>query len=150
MAEPSEKLSHPVFGTVEWLPRYSHWFAQLELPGGTALDVVIEPYDEDRHAFLKPAADLFGWAVANERRLFREAIQSYLLELYNEGWRQDDDPVLSADEFAGQLEWQFLEISDSEVVPVDFGYDAGDLFGGHTVTVELDKELKYRGAHLIG
>jgi hypothetical protein len=150
MAEVSETLTHPVFGSLGWLPKYSHWFTQYQLHSGHRLDVIVEPHNPDRIAFLKPAADLFRWGLANERSLFQEAAQTYLLELYNDGWRQEDDPLLSADDFSAQLEWELLKVSESEIVPVEFGYDAGDLFGGHGVFVETDASLRFRGAHLVG
>ena len=150
MAEASEHLTHPVLGTLGWLPKYSHWFAQPTLPSGARLDLVVSPGDGDRFAFLPRAAELYRWALVNERAILATAVSSYLLELYNECWRQDDLPVLGSAGFTAALEWQFLEVSASEIVPVDFGYDPGDLFGGHTVTVEVGPDLRYRGAHLIG
>jgi hypothetical protein len=151
MAKGTESVSHPVLGDLVWLPDSPEWFAQLRLPGGAALDLAIEPGGEGRHAFLEPAADLFAWAVANERRVLREAIREELLGLYNdEGWRQDDDPQLTAGELEGRLEWQSLELSGSDVAPVRFGYDAGELFGGHPVFVELGADLKYRDLSLGG
>ena len=146
----SDRDSHPVFGQLEWQAEFSWWFTQYELPDGRAIDVTIDPGDGDRVHFLKRAADLFLWALANERRLLREAIGAYLLELFNESWRQADESPFDADGFEAELDWQALTISDSEVVPVEYGYDAGDWFGGHTVSVELDAALNFRGAHLQG
>ncbi len=91
--------------------------------------------------------------LANERRIFQDAVQTKLLELYNDGWRQEDEPVLSEEEFSAQLEWQLLKINASDVVPIEFWYDPGELyesFGGHVVSVEVDAELQFRGANLIG
>jgi hypothetical protein len=150
MAEVSETLKHPIFGSLGWLPKDSQWFTRYTLPSGRQLDVFVKPQKGDRHAFLKLAADLFCWAIENERSLFQQAMQTYLLELYNDGWRQEDDPLLSADDFSAQLEWQFLEVSDSEIVPITFGYDPGDLFGGHVVFVKVDASLRFRGAQLVG
>lgn len=150
MAETSEYRTHPVLGALAWLPKHSHWFAQHRLASGGMLDVIVSPRREDRHEFLPQAAELFRWAMGNERRLFWEALRAYLLELYNDGWRQDDEPVLLEDEFAAQLEWQLLEIKASDIVPVEFWYDAGDLFGGHGVVIQVGAELQYRSANLVG
>ena len=73
VAEASEHLTHPVLGTLAWLPKYSHWFTQLPLPGGGRLDVIVDPGDADRFGFLPRAAELFEWAMGNERRLLRQA-----------------------------------------------------------------------------
>ena len=153
MADASETLAHPVFGRLEWRPKESEWFTQYRLPSGVQLNIHIQPYQRDRHAFIESAAELFRWALANERRMFQEAVQTTLLELYNDGWRQEDEPVLSAEEFAAQLEWQLLRIKASDIVPVELWYDPGALyesFGGHVVSVEVGAGLQFRGAHLIG
>jgi hypothetical protein len=150
MAKASAHLTHPILGRLGWLPQYSHWFAQPTLPSGVHLDLVVDPFGSDRNAFLPRAAELFQWAVANERTIFATAVNAYLLELYNECWQQDDLPVLDSAGFTANLKWEFLKVSASEVVPVAYGYNPGDLFGGHTVTVEVDAALQYRGAHLIG
>jgi hypothetical protein len=153
MADVSESLVHPVFGRLEWLPKQSEWFTQYRLPSSIQLDVHVHPYRRDRHAFVESAAELFRWALANERRIFQQAVQTRLLALYNDGWRQDGELVLSAEEFSAQLEWKLLKIEASDIVPVEFWYDPGELyesFGGHVVSVEVDAELRFREAHLIG
>jgi hypothetical protein len=149
MAEPSEYVTHPVLGALGWLPEFSHWFAQRPLPSGGQLDVVVVP-DDDRYGFLPRAAGLFRWALANERRVLAEAMQAGLLELYNDTWREADEPRLSAKELAARLDWQLLKLKDCDVVPVEFHYDAGDLFVGHGVAVGLGAELQFRGIDLRG
>ena len=150
MAGDSETLTHPVFGVLKWDPKHSYWFTQRELPGGGRLDVQVSPHKGDLDGFLKRAADLFLWALKNERRVLREAIQAYLLDLYNDGWRQEEDPVLTAEEFEGELTWEGLDISESEIVLVEFWYSDGgrDLFGGHVIVIEMDDQLRRRSAHL--
>jgi hypothetical protein len=34
MVEASERLTHPVLGTLGWLPEYGHWYTPLWLPSG--------------------------------------------------------------------------------------------------------------------
>jgi hypothetical protein len=61
--------------------------------------------------------------------------------------------MLSADEFAAQLEWQLLRVTANSTVPVEFWYDPGELyesFGGHVVSVQVGAGLEFRGAHLVG
>src|SRR4051812_2084794 len=107
----TERLAHPVFGELEWRPQESEWFTQYRLPSGIQLDVHVQPYSSDRYTFVEPAAQLFRWAPGNERTVLSEAITVYLLSLYNDGWRQEGEPVLSAAEFAAQMEWQLLRIT---------------------------------------
>ena len=150
MAEPSEYLNHPVLGNLGWLPEYSHWFTQLRLPSGEWLDVIVDPGNTDQFEFLPRAAELFQWAMANERRMLADAIRAELLELYNHTWRQSDDPILSGEELTSRLDWQLLSVSENDIVPVEFSYGAGELFGYHGVTVEVDAELKFRDIDLRG
>ena len=150
MAEISEHLTHSVLGTLGWLPEFSHWFTQLTLPTGGQLDVIVDPGNGDRFEFLPRAAELFQWAMANERRVLAEAMQAELLEMYNETWRQGDEPELSAAGLSARLEWQLLTVSASDFVPVEFSYDAGELFGHHGVAVEVDESLAFRDIDLRG
>ena len=150
MAEASEHLDHPVLGPLGWLPEFSHWFTRVPLPDGRQLDVIVDPGDGDRHEFLPRAAELYRWAVANERRVLARAVRTELLELYNDTWRRNDQPELSARELTARLTWQLLSVSGSDVVPVEFSYAAGDLFGGHGVTIEVDDELQFSDIDLRG
>lgn len=150
MAEASEYLTHPVLGTLGWLPEFSHWFAQLPLPSGEQMDLIVDPGDGDRHEFLPRAAELFQWAMANERQVLANAMSAELLELYNDTWRQGDEPELSADVLAERLVWQSLTVSASDIVSVEFSYDAGELFGHHGITVEVDESLGFRDIELRG
>ncbi len=101
MAEASDVVWHPEFGQLSWLARYTHWFTQIRLPGDGRLDVIVDPGDGDRHAFIEPASKLFRWALENERRILRDALQAELLGLYNETWRRTDEAELTEDELAG-------------------------------------------------
>jgi hypothetical protein len=138
---------HPVFGSLTWDDRRKQWSTQYRLQSGEQLDVVVDPGDEDRVAFLDQAAPYFTWALENERRILHEAITSHLLDLYNNGWREEEDPVLSAEEFTACLHWDLLKIGT--IVPVEFGYDPAEMFGGHGIMVKVDAQLQYRGASLI-
>jgi hypothetical protein len=149
VSQVSETLSHLILGALEWIPARSHWSTEYQLPSGGRLDVFVEPWPFDRYAFVEWGAELFRWALDNERRLLREALRSYVLELYYDGWRQDDEPALSEDEFAARLEWQLLKVKGSDIVLVEFWYDAEWLFGGHAVVVEVGTGLQYRGSHSV-
>lgn len=150
MSQATEFLSHPVLGDLTWQPEYDHWSGERELASGQVLDLIIEPGEQDRRAFIPRAAELFSWALANERKVFADALQAELLELYNSEWREDEAPLLSAAEFSERLEWQLVCVSASDLVPVEFMYEAGELFGGHGVSIEVDSDLNYRDCDLPG
>lgn len=148
MAEASEHLTHPVLGKLGWLPEFSHWFTQLPLPFGRWLDVIVDPGDGDRHEFIEPAVGLLLRALKAEPRIRRQAIRAELLDLYNDTWRQADAAVLSADELVSRLKLALVDVGT--VVPVTLHYEARELFGGHSIAVELDERLRFDGLDLQG
>ena len=150
MAKATEYVAHPVLGTLHWLPEFSHWYVQLAFAPSGQLDLIVDPGDGDRHEFLSRAAELFQWAMVNERRVLADAMQARLLELYNNSWRQDGEPEMSSDALTAQLDWQLLTVSACNLVPVEYSYDAGELFGYHGVTIEVDAELQFRDIDLRG
>ncbi len=150
MEDAAETYTQPALAALEWQPKYEWWFQQRTLPSGEPLDVIINPSDADRHAFLSRAAELLEWALHNERAVLADAVRAELLTLYNDVWRNEEEPVLSADELIGRLEWQLLKISGFESVPIELSYYAGDMFGGHDPTVQLDGALRFRSIDLRG
>jgi hypothetical protein len=150
MAEDAEQREHPVFGVLLWEPQYAFWSAKVPRPGGGQLDVIIEPDEEDRVAFLKEAAKLFEWAMKNEQRMLARAMKEELVELYNGTWRRNDQPELTATELTQRLDWQLLTISGNGIVPVEYCYAAGNLFGDHAVAVEIDDTRAFSGTDLRG
>jgi hypothetical protein len=150
MAKTPDTLTHPILGVLTWESPQWWWFTRYELSDGGALDVMIDPARRDRRAFLKRAADLFLWALVNERRVRREAVEAELLELCNDPGVREEEPAMSAEELEAALNWRGLTISEGEDVLVDFGYDPSELFGAHRVHVELDDGLKFLGVDLRG
>ena len=148
MAKSHDSITNPVFGNLRWEPQYSWWFTQVSRPSGELLDVIVEPGDGDRVAFLKQAARLYPRVMKAERRILREAIREELLELYNDVWRQGDEPRLTAHELMDRLQLSLVNLGT--VVPVTLSYEAGELFGGHGVAVEVDDELRFEDIDLRG
>jgi hypothetical protein len=149
MPQSTETLVNPVFGKLEWLDQYSHWYGEFRLSSGDVVGLFVEPVN-NRHTFIQPAEALFRWAVENERVVLFNAIRAELLELYNDTWRRESDRVLTAEELAVQLDWQLLALIESDIVPIEFSYGAGEMFGNHGVTVEVDADLRFRGIDLRG
>lgn len=150
---PLDTITHPVFGRLRWEAQYGYWFAQVRDASG-GFDVIVEPGGADRVAFLDAAADLYARALRAERQLLRTAVDCYLLELYNDGWRDSagvDEFDLTAEEFAARLRLDGVTIDLNSRFAIRLGYDAGyDMFGGHLVEVCLDRNLKYVRSSLLG
>lgn len=154
-AKRPETITHPVFGKLRWEAARSVWFTQVRDTSWT-IDVFVDPGDSDRLACLDRAADLYARAIRAERQLLRTAIDEYLLELFNDNWRLADGQEemnqveLTAEEFAARLRFEFIQVSLDSRFAVELGYAAGDMFGGHTVFVQLDRSLRYLKATLVG
>ena len=145
-----EVLNHTALGLLRWEQEYEWWSTSLLLPSEMWLDVIVDPADQDRFEFLPRAAELFRWALENERQILAEAIRSELLELFNDVWRRNEEPALTGEDLTARMEWTLLSVSGIENVPVEFGYHAGDLFGGHGVVVVVDRELRFADVDLRG
>lgn len=150
---PPETITHPVFGRLRWEAQYGHWYAQVRDAGG-GFDVTVEPGNGDRLACLDASADLYSRALRAERQLLRTAVDCYLLELYNDGWRESagvDEVDLTAEEFMARLRLDGVTIDLNSRFAVRLDYDPGDdMFGGHLVEVCLDRNLKYIRSSLLG
>lgn len=150
---PPETITHPVFGQLRWEAQYGYWFAQVRDASG-GFDVIVEPVAGDRLARLDAAADLYSRALRAERQLLRTAVDRYLLELYNDGWRESagvDESDLTAEAFMDRLHLDGVTIDPNSRFAVRLGYVPGDdMFGGHLVEVCLDRNLKYIRASLVG
>lgn len=110
----------------------------------------MQPDEEDRAAYLDRAADLYVRAMRAERQQIRTAVKEELLERHNETWRRSDEPELTADEFMSQLTFTFIDIRPDRECAVVLSYNAGDLFGRHSVDVERDRELRFIDVDLVG
>src|ERR1043166_7020768 len=142
-----ESLTHPVFGKLEWENTNQWWFTQIRQESGEWFDVIVDPGDDDPSEFVERASQLYRRAVNAERGLLQEAIKEKLLDLC-EMWRKDDEHKLTAEELLDQLQLTFVRIDT--VIPITLSYDLGDVFGGHSVDVEVDRQLQFVGVNLVG
>jgi hypothetical protein len=143
----AESLKHTVFGELRWEAESSWWFTQMRLPSGDWLDVIVDPGDEDPSAFVERAATLFRRAMDAGRRILHDAFRTKVFDL-RDAWRQNDEPALTAEELAEQLELTFVRIDT--IAPVVPSYWPGDMFGGHCVDVTVDEGLRMTGVGLVG
>jgi hypothetical protein len=138
--------TNPVFGELRWEKEYGWWSAKVRLPSAERLDVIVNPGDDDRFAVIESAAKLYRRAIKAERRILRDAVSEELLELYNETWRQGNQPKLTAKELMSQLKFSLIDIDT--VVPITLSYEAAGLFGGHSVAILVDEDLQFQDIDL--
>lgn len=136
-----------VLGALQ-LDRRVNWFSG-EVPwGSNTVQVNLHPEgDGELRTALRVAHELWsnqgGWTIQ-----VREFAATHLLALKNDSWRDDDEPALTAAEFAEKL--------DLEAVTVDadggfeFWCSDGDLFSGHSVLVHGTLDGGLQGAEIAG
>lgn len=75
---------------------------------------------------------------------------SKLLTLKNETWldEDEDEQPLSAEAFAERVEWRSVVAYSEGSFTLYF--DDNDLFWGHSIIVEVDKDLQLKRANLAG
>jgi hypothetical protein len=82
-----------------------------------------------------------------ERKLRDEAVRMRILDLYDT-WRQEDEPEFTAEGLQEQLELTFVRLDTT--APIILSYGLNDVFGGHSVDVTVDEQLRVTGVSLVG
>lgn len=70
-----------------------------------------------------------------------------LLKLKNDLWLEDDEKELSKKEFKTRMEFTSLYVFRESA---NFYFDDGDLFWGHTIEVNVNKNLEFTDANIVG
>jgi hypothetical protein len=142
----AEAIHNDVFGRLTWDRELCCWLGGIDWPPGLHTEVAIWQPDEDVAFALRMAQDGLGWLRAHEESA-RRRVAWEMLGLYNEAWREEDEPV-GEEEFAGRLE--LVRIGFLEDGSLLLSYDAGEMFGGHVVDGEFAPDRTFRGAGLVG
>jgi len=140
-------LSDDVLGVLRFDPRVD-WFSGEVVWGSGTVRVHLHPGgDGELRTALRVAHALWDdqgrWTMQ-----VREFAAARLLALKNDSWRDDDEPTVTANEFAEKL--------DVEAVTVDadgafeFWCRDGGLFAGHAVLVRGTLEDGLQGAEMAG
>jgi hypothetical protein len=66
-----------------------------------------------------------------------------LLPMYNDGWRDDEEPFVAAADFHGAIGDPEINVWEEETIMIYFS--DGGLFGGHSIEVFIDNPENGRG-----
>lgn len=86
--------------------------------------------------------------LKNYDRKAREYMCRMMLQLKNETWLDDGEQPLTAEQFMSALILSSISFSTSN--KVEFFYDDGDIFWGHTVIVDMDAKDEFTDTTLAG
>ena len=134
-----EELKKPVYLEDEVLGRFTldrqvNWFeADVDWLGQTVRLSFDWDEDEAMEDSLRTAKALMADQEEWNRRVLARASED-LLELKNDSWLEEDEEELDAEKFEARLELESIEVRpDGEFC---FWFEDGDLFWGHSITVE--------------
>lgn len=94
---------------------------------------------------LDPDGESFEETLALARKflssleVYDKKARSYVVETslnsYNENWREEDEPILTAEEFDKNLQLDGINFLSTD--SVDFFYSENNMFGGHSLIPQV-------------
>jgi hypothetical protein len=133
----AEELRKPVtveddvFGTFVFDRDVDVWEAEHSWAGTPVRLSVSAGEHDDLRAASAPARALWQSEAEWDRRVRARAIDE-LLPLKNEHWREDGEPEVTAAQFEARLTLESISVTDDLL---EFWFDDGELFLGHTICV---------------
>jgi hypothetical protein len=128
-------LEHPAFGRftfderLDWFEKTADWLGrQVSLSIGMGADGSVDA---------EPAARLFAHAPEWDARA-RAIAAEELVPTKNEHWLGDGERPLSPDEFKSRMTLESIGVNPGPYI--QFFYEDGDLFAGHTIIVTFNEE----------
>lgn len=97
---------------------------------GKEVSVCLDPDDEDLDVTKRLAEKILSNLGEYEAKAKAKLFEA-MFDQYNENWRQDDEPILSKEEFLQNLALAHIWFLGSD--SVDFMYSDGGMFGGHSL-----------------
>ena len=77
----------------------------------------------------------FLFALEKYDKKARDYIVANSLQSYNEDWREEDEPILTAEEFDKNLRLNGINFLSTD--SVDFFYSENNMFGGHWLILQV-------------
>ncbi len=141
-----EPIHDETFGRLEWDPILNCWLGGIDWPPGLHAEVAIWLPEGDLAGGLRQARLGLDWLRRNEENA-RRCIASVMLEVYNDVWRDEQEPITQG-EFIRRTELERIGFFDDGSLVLS--YDGRDMFGGHIIEGDFGIDHSFRGADLIG
>jgi hypothetical protein len=145
---PREPTFHDsVLGDLAYDQRLDEYQARFSGPN-RVLEVCIVPDESASLAVpLARARTFVADAAANIRAAASFSCQA-LLRLKNDEWLQEDEVVLTPEQFVGKMRLQGIRFAPDG--SAEYYFEDGDLFWGHCIVVRTDSAEKFLDADLAG
>jgi len=140
---PKKTLRSRLLGTLSYDKRFDWWHGWIQLGKGHKVEVAINNIEG-----IETALATIEKKIASIRRdepKFREFAARKLLKLANE-WSEGEK--VTKEDFISRMRLQTIAF-DNEL-SIGLYYEDGDLFWGHTITVDIDNKGKCTRAEIQG
>jgi len=138
-------LEHPAFGRFTFDERLN-WYETKAAWLGQRVSLSIG-MDADGGGDAAPAALLFQRAAEWDARA-RNLAADELLETKNQFWLGDDEVPLTRDQFKERMTLESVGLNPGPFI--QFYFEDGDLFAGHSIVVTFDEEEGNSWAEIAG
>jgi uncharacterized protein (TIGR03067 family) len=139
-------IEDPVLGQLTWDDNYDWWEAQVKLKPERAVDVHVEPADEqDDVTAVAGGREFIRWLRRHEPAARRFAAAE-LLDTHNGAWNEGEP--ISARGFADRMTLESVGIDADG--GASLYYHDGDLFWGHCIIVSVGADRAFRNATIAG
>jgi hypothetical protein len=138
------RIVEPTFGQFELNKRVHSFEGKVDF-GGENIKLVLDASSLDQ--CFKVARTLWNNANSWKQRAQNFAIQE-LLPLKNQFWLEEGQEELTVDSFANSLQLETIAVSSNG--SIEFYYNDGDLFFGHTIELSGEIHGGFKRANPIG
>lgn len=140
-------LKDELLGTLTWDDTLDYWTGEAVMAGIGPVRISVDTEDEE----ITPAEALANThgtylILRNREPEVRDFAAAALLETHNQAWSQGE----AIDEVAFAEQLSLEDISFHPDGSAELFYNAGELFGGHTVIVTVDEDGAFDDAQIAG
>jgi hypothetical protein len=135
-----------LFGEMVWDEKFKGWKGKLEFAPEGFVEILISALSDADLEAIEEAQPIFENVRTRLDEICAYAADG-LLELYNENWRGDYEPI-SKEEFCRRIKLESIVFWGEG--STEFYYDDDNLFLRHTIIVSIDDEGNLIDADIAG
>ena len=140
---PPRTLKSKLLGTLSYEKELDWWSAKFQFGKGHKVEVHINNIEGLEKALA--AIDGRIGSIRQNETVYREFAAKKLLKLAND-WSEGEK--VTKEDFVSRMRLESVEVLND--LSIGLYYDDGDLFWGHTITVDIDKNGKCTRAEFQG